>query len=115
MMRRCMSGAAARLTPSTARPSRAGRCDSSCCIGSLLLLQFTRVFQGNDDERDAVFVDETVCIGCGKCSHVAPATFFMEEDHGRARVATQWADAKDAIQEGTPFVRSSIRTGVALG
>ena len=31
-----------------------------------------------------VFVDEASCIGCTNCACVAPATFFMEDDYGRA-------------------------------
>ncbi|CAM9612335.1 unnamed protein product [Phaeothamnion confervicola] len=46
-----------------------------------------------------VFVDEYTCIGCTHCSHVAPNTFFMQEDHGRARVFQQGGEATATLQE----------------
>jgi curved DNA-binding protein CbpA len=39
-------------------------------------------WRGTDADEDAVFIDECACIGCGKCVHVAPATFGLEEDWG---------------------------------
>ncbi len=75
---------------------------------------------GTDADTDAVFVrfarssaalscadvtlarsqvDECRCIGCGKCASVAASTFAMEDEWGRARVATQWADSRDLIGE----------------
>jgi ferredoxin len=57
------------------------------------------VWQGSEEETDAVFVDECACIGCGKCANVAPATFAMEDVWGRARVHTQWADSRELIAE----------------
>ena len=50
-------------------------------------------------ETEAVFVDECACIGCKKCVHVAPATFAMEEEYGRARVHTQWGDTRERVAE----------------
>ena len=46
-----------------------------------------------------VFVDEASCIGCTNCACVAPATFFMEDDYGRARVFQQQGDATGIIKE----------------
>ena len=46
----------------------------------------------DDDEpffQRFVFVDESSCIGCTMCAGTAPATFFMEDDYGRARVFQQ--------------------------
>ncbi|PZU95811.1 MAG: ferredoxin [Pseudanabaena sp.] len=54
---------------------------------------------GGDLRQDAVFVDETVCIGCGHCAHVASSTFFLEEDYGRARVIAQDGDQEELVQE----------------
>lgn len=54
---------------------------------------------GTDVDTDAVFVDECRCIGCGKCASVAASTFTMEDEWGRARVLTQWADSRDLIGE----------------
>jgi ferredoxin len=49
--------------------------------------------------QNAVFVDESTCIGCGHCAYVARSTFFLEESYGRARVMHQDGDAEDTIQE----------------
>jgi ferredoxin len=46
-----------------------------------------------------VYVDEMTCIGCRNCAHVAHNTFFIEPDHGRARVFRQDGDNLDTIQE----------------
>ena len=45
-----------------------------------------------------VFVDEHACIGCGACAHTAPATFFLEPWHGRARAFAQGADSPAATE-----------------
>lgn len=34
-------------------------------------------WSGPPDEQRAVFVDESVCIGCRNCTHAAPETFAM--------------------------------------
>lgn len=47
---------------------------------------------GKSDEKRFVYVDEQTCIGCQYCSQVAPNTFFMEDDYGRARVFQQMVD-----------------------
>jgi len=49
--------------------------------------------------QNAVFVDETTCIGCGHCAHVARNTFFLEQDFGRARVISQSGDSEEIVQE----------------
>ena len=46
-----------------------------------------------------VYVDEHSCIGCTYCSTTARSTFFMEEDHGRARVFNQAGDSDELIEE----------------
>ncbi len=46
-----------------------------------------------------VYVDETTCIGCKNCAHVARNTFYIEDDYGRARVFRQDGDLEDTIQE----------------
>lgn len=46
-----------------------------------------------------VYVDEHSCIGCTYCATTARSTFFMEEDHGRARVYDQAGDSEDLVQE----------------
>ncbi|NJK35318.1 MAG: ferredoxin [Oscillatoriales cyanobacterium SM2_2_1] len=49
--------------------------------------------------QNAVYVDETVCIGCGHCAYVARHTFFLEDEYGRARVVNQDGDSEPLIQE----------------
>jgi ferredoxin len=44
-----------------------------------------------------VFVDEQSCIGCKNCAWCAPATFRIEEHHGRSRVFAQWLDDEEAL------------------
>ncbi len=51
-------------------------------------------------EREAfAFVDERSCVGCNLCAAIAPATFYMEEDHGMARIYRQHGDAPEVIEE----------------
>jgi ferredoxin len=54
---------------------------------------------GGSLRQSAVYVDETVCIGCGHCSYVARSTFCLEPDYGRARVIAQDGDTEEVIQE----------------
>ena len=37
-------------------------------------------------------------IGCTNCAMIAQSTFFMHEEHGRARVFEQWGDDDETIQ-----------------
>jgi len=46
-----------------------------------------------------VFVDEVTCIGCTHCRFVAPNTFMLEDDYGRARVFQQGGDNQELIDE----------------
>jgi ferredoxin len=51
-------------------------------------------------EREAFsFVDERSCVGCNLCAAIAPATFYMEEEHGMARIYRQHGDAPEVIEE----------------
>ncbi|GKY97232.1 hypothetical protein MPSEU_000681600 [Mayamaea pseudoterrestris] len=45
-----------------------------------------------------VYVDEYTCIGCTNCAMIAQSTFFMDQEHGRARVFQQWGDDEETIQ-----------------
>ena len=47
----------------------------------------------------AVWVDESECIGCRYCAHVASNTFVMEPNLGRSRAIRQDGDSTDRIQE----------------
>ena len=47
----------------------------------------------------AVWVDESVCIGCRYCANVCPNTFLIEPDFGRSRAVRQDGDSARRIQE----------------
>lgn len=49
--------------------------------------------------QKGVYVDETTCIGCKHCAHTAPNTFYIEEEHGRARAFRQDGDSEEVMQE----------------
>ena len=49
--------------------------------------------------QKGVYVDENICIGCMHCTHVATNTFYIEPDHGRARVFNQDGDTEELIEE----------------
>lgn len=53
---------------------------------------------GEPIRQQMVYVDEHTCIGCTNCAMIAQSTFFMQEDHGRARVFRQWGDDDETIQ-----------------
>jgi ferredoxin len=50
-------------------------------------------------EQKSVYVDETTCIGCLNCAHVARNTFYIEPDYGRSRVIRQDGDSPELVQE----------------
>ncbi|KAL7433252.1 hypothetical protein ACHAXH_005594 [Discostella pseudostelligera] len=56
-----------------------------------------------DEETDEpvraqhVYVDEVTCIGCTNCAMIAQSTFYMNSEHGRARVFQQWGDDDETI------------------
>ncbi len=54
---------------------------------------------GGHLRTSAVWVDESLCIGCTYCSCVATNTFGMEPINGRARVFRQDGDSSNLIQE----------------
>ena len=54
---------------------------------------------GGELREKAVWVDESECIGCQYCVHVATNTFFVDEDYGRARVIRQNGDDLEVVQE----------------
>jgi ferredoxin len=49
-------------------------------------------FKDAETEKDHTFVDEFTCIGCKNCANTAPKTFDIEENHGRARVMSQYGN-----------------------
>jgi len=52
---------------------------------------------GETIRQQMVYVDEHACIGCTNCANVAQSTFFMEDEHGRARVFQQWGDDDETV------------------
>ncbi|MEM6835437.1 MAG: ferredoxin [Cyanobacteria bacterium P01_C01_bin.120] len=54
---------------------------------------------GGTARQKGVYVDELTCVGCWNCALVARNTFYMEPDHGRARVIRQDGDPEEVIQE----------------
>jgi ferredoxin len=52
---------------------------------------------GEPVRQQMVYVDEHTCIGCTNCAMIAQSTFFMDDEHGRARVFQQWGDDEDTI------------------
>jgi ferredoxin len=46
-----------------------------------------------------VYVDESNCIGCTNCATIARNTFYMNDEHGRARAFRQGADSEEIIDE----------------
>jgi ferredoxin len=53
---------------------------------------------GEPVRSQMVYVDEHTCIGCTNCAMIAQNTFFMHDEHGRARVYNQWGDDDETIQ-----------------
>lgn len=49
--------------------------------------------------QKGAYVDENICIGCKHCAHTAPNTFYIEPDHGRARVFNQNGDTEALVEE----------------
>ena len=54
---------------------------------------------GGELREKAVWIDESACIGCQYCVHVATNTFFVDENYGRARVIRQNGDTLEVVQE----------------
>ena len=54
---------------------------------------------GGELREKAIWVDESSCIGCQYCVHVATNTFVVDEDLGRARVIRQNGDTLETVQE----------------
>ena len=54
---------------------------------------------GGELSEKAIWVDESACIGCQYCVHVATNTFIVDEDLGRSRVIRQNGDNLEIVQE----------------
>ena len=66
-------------------------------VDSHLLIE--RDKRGRPAHAGYTYVDEQTCVGCYNCAMVAPATFFMEDTYGSARVFHQHGDAAEIIEE----------------
>ena len=62
------------------------------------LTGFEPVLGGKLTEK-AVWVDESRCIGCRFCAHVATNTFIVDDDYGRSRAIRQDGDTFEILQE----------------
>ncbi len=62
------------------------------------LTGFEPVLGGKLSEK-AVWVDESRCIGCRYCAHVATNTFIVDDEYGRSRAIRQDGDNLEIIQE----------------
>ncbi len=54
---------------------------------------------GGKLREEAVWVDESICIGCKYCAHVATNTFVIGQRFGRSRAVRQDGDSTELIQE----------------
>ena len=54
---------------------------------------------GGELIEKAVWVDESRCIGCRYCAHVATNTFVIDDDYGRSRAIRQDGDNLETVQE----------------
>ena len=54
---------------------------------------------GGQLSEKAVWVDESRCIGCRYCAHVATNTFVVDDDYGRSRAIRQDGDNLETVQE----------------
>jgi len=56
--------------------------------------------EGRGEKHEALkfaFVDELRCISCRNCCDIAPKTFCIDADNGRARVYAQWGDTEEYL------------------
>ena len=66
---------------------------------ALLFALVESLLLGGVLREKAVWVDESDCIGCRYCAHVASNTFVMVPETGRCRAVRQDGDSIDRIQE----------------
>uniref|UniRef100_A0A7S4PWN4 J domain-containing protein n=1 Tax=Alexandrium monilatum TaxID=311494 RepID=A0A7S4PWN4_9DINO len=48
-------------------------------------------------DQKFVYVDEWQCISCRNCCDIAPQSFCIDAEHGRARVYTQWGNSEEYL------------------
>jgi len=56
-------------------------------------------WSGSPEESSAFVVDESACVGCLQCALLAPNTFAIETSQGKARVKSQWGDARPDVRD----------------
>mmetsp|Transcript_29264 Transcript_29264/g.53000 ORF Transcript_29264/g.53000 Transcript_29264/m.53000 type:complete len:325 (+) Transcript_29264:164-1138(+) len=61
-----------------------------------------------------VYVDEVSCIGCTNCAMIAQSTFFMEGEHGRARVFQQWGGESHVLEFARRFIFAACQLHISL-
>ena len=66
--------------------------------GAYELTGYEPVLGGELTEK-AIWVDESRCIGCRYCAHVANNTFIVDEEYGRSRAIRQDGDNLETLQE----------------
>ena len=54
---------------------------------------------GGELTEKAVWVDESRCIGCRYCAHVATNTFIVDDDYGRSRAIRQDGDNLETLMK----------------
>ena len=75
------------------------RCRNEPDWGSIDSHEAVPLVNGKPEREAFAFVDERSCVGCNLCAAIAPATFYMEEEHGMARIYRQHGDAPEVIEE----------------
>jgi len=43
-------------------------------------------------------IDETLCVGCGACTVIAPDIFVLDQDSGKAKVVSQPKEIDNQIK-----------------
>jgi ferredoxin len=60
-----------------------------------------------------VFVDEDICIGCGRCEEICPAVFHVNESTGKSEVmdaeACEFTGCCEAAEENCPVEAISLK------
>jgi len=49
------------------------------------------------ETEQMLFVDEWACICCRNCCDIAPSSFCIQSDNGRANVYTQWGNSEEYL------------------
>ena len=88
--------------PRTVLTSRSSTLSNKNRISSVDSHEAVPLINGKSEREAFAFVDERSCVGCNLCAATAPATFYMEEEHGMARIYRQHGDAPEVIERRRP-------------